>query len=99
MPISLLVAKIVLSEFVIDCLFAGAPTNLYPDFVNATTDGVVLLPSELGKTFAFLFSMMATQELVVPRSMPIICVDVLRTEKRLLLIILANILIMIIILI
>lgn len=89
-------ANMVLSELVIDCLLAGAPTNLYPVLVKATIDGVVLLPSEFGKTLAFLFSIIATQELVVPRSIPMIWVEVLRTEKRFLLIIRANILIMII---
>lgn len=88
---SLLVAKIVLSELVMDCLLAGAPTSLSPDLVKATTEGVVLLPSELGRTLAFLFSMMATQELVVPRSMPMICVEVLSMEKSCLLIMFANI--------
>lgn len=54
------------------CRLAGAPTNLSPDLVKATTDGVVLLPYALGKTLATLFSITATQELVVPRSIPII---------------------------
>ena len=38
--------------------------------VNATTDGVVLAPSAFSMTLACLPSMTATQELVVPRSMP-----------------------------
>jgi dihydrodipicolinate reductase len=40
-------------------------------FVNATTDGVVLDPSEFSITLACLPSITATQELVVPRSIPI----------------------------
>jgi hypothetical protein len=40
--------------------------------VNATTEGVVLSPSLLGITLGVPPSMNATQELVVPRSMPMI---------------------------
>jgi hypothetical protein len=40
--------------------------------VNATTDGVVLFPSALGITTGSLPSITATQELVVPKSIPII---------------------------
>lgn len=43
-PINLLVAETVFYELVMDCLLAAAPTNLYPYFVKATTDGVVLDP-------------------------------------------------------
>lgn len=39
--------------------------------MNATTDGVVLEPSEFSMTFGFLPSITATQELVVPKSIPI----------------------------
>ena len=35
-------------------------------------EGVVRAPSEFSITFGTPFSMMATQELVVPRSMPMI---------------------------
>jgi hypothetical protein len=73
----------VFSELVMDCLLAGAPTNRYPDLVKATMEGVVLLPSELGMTLGVLASMRATQELVVPKSIPMIVDDVLRREKRL----------------
>lgn len=45
-------------------------------------EGVVLLPSALGMTLGTLFYMIATQELVVPRSMPTIWEEVLRTEHR-----------------
>jgi hypothetical protein len=81
---SLLVAKMVFYELVMDCLLAGAPTNRYPDLVKATMEGVVLFPSELGMTLGVLASMSATQELVVPKSMPMIVEDVLRTEENLL---------------
>jgi len=72
LPISLFVANTVFSEFVIACLFAGAPTSFSPSLVNATTEGVVLLPSAFSITLGVLPYMMATQELVVPRSMPMI---------------------------
>lgn len=39
--------------------------------MNATTDGVVLEPSEFSMTLGFLPSIIATQELVVPKSIPI----------------------------
>jgi hypothetical protein len=69
---SLLVAKIVFSELVIACLLAAAPTNFYPSLVNAMTDGVVLFPYAFYMTLGVLPSMTATQELVVPKSMPMI---------------------------
>jgi hypothetical protein len=40
--------------------------------VKATMEGVVRRPSAFSITLGLLPSMMATQELVVPRSMPII---------------------------
>src|SRR5690349_9164797 len=40
--------------------------------MKATTDGVVRAPSAFSITFGFFPSMIATHELVVPRSMPII---------------------------
>ena len=43
-----------------------------PSAVKATTDGVVRCPSELGITTGSLPSITATQELVVPKSIPII---------------------------
>ena len=52
--------------------FATKPTNLSPAFVNATTDGVVLPPSAFGITTESPPTMTATQEFVVPRSMPIV---------------------------
>ena len=39
--------------------------------VKATTDGVVLAPSAFSKTFACVPSITATQEFVVPKSIPI----------------------------
>src|SRR5262245_39728955 len=51
--------------------FAGWPTRRSPSPVKATIDGVVRAPSEFSMTFAFLPSMTATHELVVPRSIPI----------------------------
>src|ERR1700761_8256305 len=50
---------------------ADWPTRRSPEAGKATMDGVVLAPSELGITLVCEPSMTATQELVVPRSMPI----------------------------
>src|ERR1700756_4968569 len=50
--------------------FAGWPTRRSPSSVKATIEGVVLRPSEFSMTFGVLPSITATQELVVPRSMP-----------------------------
>ena len=58
--------------FVIAWRFAGSPTLRSPPSTNATTEGVVLRPSLLGMTTGSLPSRTATQELVVPRSIPII---------------------------
>ena len=58
------------SGLVTACLFADCPIN-FSLSVNATTEGVVLAPSEFSITFGFLPSMIATQELVVPKSIPI----------------------------
>src|SRR5437868_7921129 len=62
----------VFSGVVIACRLATCPTKRSPVFVNATTDGVVRLPSSLGMTLGSPPSITATTELVVPRSMPII---------------------------
>ena len=70
LPINLLVAKTVFSELVMACLLAAAPTSLSPSLVKAMTDGVVLTPSEFSMTLGVLPYMTATQELVVPRSIP-----------------------------
>ena len=71
LPINLLTAKIVFSGFVTACLFAGWPTNFSSLSVKATTEGVVLAPSAFSKTFGCEPSIMATQEFVVPKSIPI----------------------------
>lgn len=52
------------------CLLAGVPTSRSPSAVNATTEGVVLDPSAFSSTFGVFPSITATQEFVVPRSMP-----------------------------
>ena len=70
-PINLLVAKTVFSELVTACLLAAAPTSLSPSLVKAMTEGVVLTPYAFSRTLALLPSMIATQEFVVPRSIPI----------------------------
>ncbi len=70
-PISRLIAKNVFSGLVTAWRFAAWPTRRSPDSVNATIDGVVRAPSAFSMTLALLPSITATQELVVPRSMPI----------------------------
>ena len=62
----------VLVGLVTACLFAGSPTLISPPSTKAITDGVVLFPSALGITTASLPSITETQELVVPKSIPII---------------------------
>ena len=57
---------------------AGSPINRSPWLVNATVEGVVRLPSEFSITRANLPSITATQEFVVPRSMPITVPAVVR---------------------
>ena len=54
-----------------DWRLAICPTNRSPLSVKATTEGVVRVPSTFGMTLGSPPSIMATQELVVPRSMPI----------------------------
>src|SRR5215470_12928369 len=49
---------------------AGWPTSRSPSSVNATIEGVVRMPSAFSMTFGAEPSITATQELVVPRSMP-----------------------------
>src|SRR5512140_1547308 len=60
----------VLRELVTACRFAASPTSRSPDFVNATTEGVVRLPSEFSSTAGSPPSITAMQEFVVPKSMP-----------------------------
>src|SRR5215471_17820134 len=49
---------------------ARLPTRRSPDFVKATTEGVVRAPSEFGMTTGSPPSMTAITEFVVPRSIP-----------------------------
>src|SRR5436190_115014 len=50
--------------------FAGWPTRRSPSSVKATIDGVVRAPSAFSMTLGVAPSITATQELVVPRSIP-----------------------------
>ncbi len=67
-----LIEKIVFWGFVTCWRFAGAPTSRWPSRPNATTDGVVRPPSALGMTVGSDPSSTAMQELVVPRSIPMV---------------------------
>jgi hypothetical protein len=67
-----LIEAIVLVGLVTACLLAGSPTLISPPSTKAMIDGVVLFPSALGITTASLPSITETQELVVPKSIPII---------------------------
>ena len=69
-PIRRLMAKKVFSGLVTAWRLAAWPTRRSPSSVKATIDGVVRTPSEFSMTFGVAPSMTATQELVVPRSMP-----------------------------
>ena len=69
---NLFIEEMVLVGLVIACLFAGSPIFLSPLSANATTEGVVLLPSLFMMTVGSFPSITATQEFVVPRSIPII---------------------------
>src|SRR6476661_6451925 len=69
-PMWRLTERTVRSGLVIDWRLATSPTSTSPVFENATTDGVVRAPSELGMTTGSPASRTATTELVVPRSMP-----------------------------
>src|SRR5438105_5642658 len=60
----------VFSGLVIAWRLAICPTSRSPESVNATIEGVVRLPSLLGMTTGSPLSMTATQEFVVPRSIP-----------------------------
>ena len=62
--------RIVRSGLVMAWRLATSPTRTSPVFENATTDGVVRDPSELGMTTGSPASRTETTELVVPRSMP-----------------------------
>src|SRR3569623_970113 len=71
-PIRRLTAYSVFFALVTACRFADAPTRISPSSWYATIEGVVRAPSLFSMTFGVLPSMMATQEFVVPRSMPMI---------------------------
>src|ERR1700692_4238761 len=65
------IAYTVFSGLVMLWRLAGCPTRTSPSSVKATIDGVVRAPSAFSMTLALLPSITATQELVVPRSIPI----------------------------
>lgn len=69
-PMRRFVAKRVFSGLTTACRFADTPTSRSPPSVNATTEGVVLVPSAFSIILGTLPSMMATAEFVVPRSIP-----------------------------
>ena len=71
-PIKRLIANKVLFGLVTAWRFAGEPTKISPSSVNATTDGVVRSPSPFSITRALPPSSTATQEFVVPKSIPIV---------------------------
>src|SRR5881397_1636612 len=60
----------VFSGLVTACRLAGWPTRRSPSSVKATIEGVVRMPSEFSMTLGAEPSITATQELVVPRSIP-----------------------------
>mmetsp|Transcript_6958 Transcript_6958/g.20315 ORF Transcript_6958/g.20315 Transcript_6958/m.20315 type:complete len:231 (-) Transcript_6958:23-715(-) len=69
-PMSRLTAYTVLLGLVTAWRLAGNPTSLSPLSVKATTDGVVRAPSAFSITRADFPSIIETQELVVPKSIP-----------------------------
>src|SRR6516162_8331812 len=69
-PMWRLTERIVRSGLVMACRLATSPTKTSPALLNATTDGVVRLPSALGMTTGSPASSTETTELVVPRSIP-----------------------------
>src|SRR5690554_1344887 len=79
-PMNLLIEETVFSALVTIWFLAGCPTSLSPFAVYPTIEGVVLCPSEFWMTVASPFSMTATHELVVPKSIPIILPMVLLLE-------------------
>src|ERR1700748_3887973 len=70
-PISRLMAKKVNSGLVTPWRLAGWPIRSSPSGAKATIEGVVRAPSAFSLAWGEEPSMLATQELVVPRSMPI----------------------------
>src|SRR3989442_4581343 len=65
-----LIENTVFSGLTAACRRASWPTRRSPDFVKATTDGVVRPPSAFGMTTGSPASMTAITEFVVPRSIP-----------------------------
>src|SRR5579862_3251861 len=70
-PMSRLIANRVFCGLVTAWRLAGWPTTTSPSLVKASIEGVVRSPSLFSITRGLPPSMMATHELVVPRSMPI----------------------------
>src|SRR5712692_5765875 len=62
----------VLRGLMSSCPLAGWPTMIFPFSLMATIEGMVLWPSREGITSGFPSFTTAEQELVVPRSIPII---------------------------
>ena len=73
-----LIEKTVFCGLVTAWRLAAWPTSRSPFFVKATTEGVVRAPSVFSKTTGSPPSIIAMQELVVPKSIPktlAICVE------------------------
>src|SRR6202023_4086008 len=70
-PMRRLMANRVFWGLVTAWRLAGWPTSTSPSLLKATIEGVVRSPSLFSITRGLPPSMMATHELVVPRSMPI----------------------------
>src|SRR5512139_2893934 len=71
-PMRRFTAKSVFLALVTAWRLAGAPTRISSLSAYATIEGVVRAPSLFSMTLGLPPSMIATQELVVPRSMPMI---------------------------
>ncbi len=81
-PIRRLMAKSVFSGLVTAWRLAGWPTRRSPLSLKATIEGVVRAPSAFSMTFASFPSITATQELVVPKSIPITLLMVFLSLSR-----------------
>ncbi len=71
-PMKRLMEKTVFCGLVTAWRLATVPTRRSPDWVNATTDGVVRPPSAFSMTVGSPPSSTAMHEFVVPRSMPMV---------------------------
>ena len=71
-PMKRLIEKTVFWGLVTAWRLATVPTRRSPDWVNATTDGVVRPPSAFSMTVGSPPSSTAMHEFVVPRSIPIV---------------------------